>query len=135
MAAERTFLLDTSALLALRGDESGAAEVEALLRDAERGGCPVLVSFMTRMELLYLIRREEGEEAALDALRLADALCIEWVSCEDSILETAATLKSRGGLSLADSWIGASALVRQAVLVHKDPEFGVCREIRQRRIG
>jgi len=135
MANDRTFVLDTSALLALRGDEAGAAEVERLLREAEREDRPVLLSFMTRMELLYLIRREEGEEAALDALRLVDALCVEWVSCEDGILEAAASLKSRRGLSLADCWIAATALVRGAVLVHRDPEYEGLREIRQRRIG
>ncbi len=32
------FLLDTSALLTLRGDEAGAARVAALLADASAGG-------------------------------------------------------------------------------------------------
>ena len=135
MAHDRDFLLDTSALLALRSDEAGADAVEKLLREAEPRGRPLLVSFMTRMELLYLIRREEGEEAAREALRMIDAFCIEWVSCEDPILEQAAAFKSRGGLSVADSWIAATAAVRGAVLVHKDPEFVRFREIGQRQIA
>jgi predicted nucleic acid-binding protein len=135
MADKQTYVLDTSALLALRGDEPGAGDVERLLREADSEGRRVLVSFMTRMELLYMIRREEDEGAAIDALRLVNSFCIEWVSCEDEILEAAAMLKSRGGLSLADCWIGATALVRNAVLVHKDPEFAAFRDIRQRRIG
>ena len=75
------------------------------------------------MELLYLLHREEGEEPAREALRLLDSFTIEWITCEPSILELAAQLKSRGRLSVADSWIGATAISRHAVLIHKDPEF------------
>ncbi len=35
----------------------------------------------------------------------------------------AARVKSRGGLSLADAWIASLALMHDAELVHKDPEF------------
>ena len=131
MKTEKYCLLDTSALLALRGNEAGADEVERLLREAENGVRPLLASFMTRMELLYLITREEGEEAARQALRLIDTFSIEWVSCEPEILEAAARLKAEGGLSVADSWIGATAIVRSAILIHKDPEFTQFQKIPQ----
>jgi len=134
MAPERSFLLDTSALLALRGGETGADEVEQLLRRAAKGGCSLLASFMTRMELLYLIRREEGEAAARHALRLIDAFNLEWVSCEPEILDTAALLKAEGGLSVADSWIGATTIVWNAILIHRDPEFTKFPEIPQKFI-
>jgi predicted nucleic acid-binding protein len=134
MGPERHFLLDTSALLALRSEEAGADEVESLLREAENGECLLLASFITRMELLYLLKREEGEEAARQALRLIDTFSLEWVSCEAEILEAAAQLKAEGGLSVADSWIGATAIVRNATLIHKDPEFNRFPEIRQQFI-
>jgi predicted nucleic acid-binding protein len=134
MVPEGSFQLDTSALLALRGEETGADEVERLLRKGERGECLLLASFMTRMELLYLIRREEGEAAARQALHLIDTFNLEWVSCEPEILETAALLKAEGGLSVADSWIGATAIIRNAVLVHKDPEFTRHKNIPQKFI-
>ena len=135
MDPEKAFLLDTSALLALRGEEPGAEEVEKLLRQRAKNGCSLLASFMTRMELLYCIRREEGGEAALHALRLIDTFDLEWVSCEPEILEAAALLKSAGGLSVADSWIGATAIVRKAILIHSDPEFTRFSDISQRFIG
>jgi ribonuclease VapC len=131
MDPRNLFLLDTSALLTLRSDESGADRVADLLARAKRRSCYLLGSFMTRMELLYLIRREEGDEAARDALRLVDSFNIDWITCEPSILELAAQLKARGGLSVADSWIGATAMSRQAVLIHKDPEFTRISEIAQ----
>jgi len=123
MASEKPFVLDTSALLALRGEEAGADEVEGLLRAAQSGECTLLASFMTRMELLYLIWREEGEQAARAALRLVDSFRVEWISCEPGILDAAAAIKAGGGLSVADCWIAATALVCGAALVHKDPEL------------
>ena len=91
----------------------------------------MLVSFMTRMEILYCVGREEGEEAAREALRLIDSFSIEWISCESVILEKASRIKSAGGLSVADSWIAATASVFGATLVHKDPEFESLRDIPQ----
>ena len=126
-----TRVLDTSALLALRGNERGADHVADILDAARKGRGRVLLSFMTRMELLYTIERAEGQAAASDALRLVDSFPVEWVTCEPEILRAAATLKARGGLSVADSWIAATAVARNAILVHRDPEFAPLREIPQ----
>jgi ribonuclease VapC len=125
------YVLDTSALLALRADEPGADRVEALVVGARRGRVTLLVSFISRMELLYRIWREEGEQTARHALRLVDSLGVRWVTCEPEILEAAANLKARGKLSVADAWIGATAMIRQATLIHKDPEFVELKDIRQ----
>jgi predicted nucleic acid-binding protein len=114
MDPKNVFLLDTSAFLTLRSDEAGSDRVADLLARAKRNSCQLFGSFMTRMELLYLIQREEGEEPAREALRLMDSFPIEWITCEPSILELAARLKARGRLSVADNWIGATAISRQA---------------------
>ena len=87
------------------------------------------------MELLYLIGHEEGEEAAREALRLVESFTVEWVTCEPLILEGAARLKARGRLLVADSWIAATAISREAILIHKDPEFRKFKEIAQEAIG
>lgn len=136
MPAEKNFfVLDTSALIALRSNELGADRVQTLMRSAEKGDCRLFVSFMRGMELLYLILRNEGQEAAWSALRLLDSLPPEWVSCEPAILKAAARLKAEGNLSVADSWIGATAIIREAVLVHSDPVFVLLEEIPQEVLG
>ena len=135
MTAVSRFVLDTSAILALRGNESGAGRVEKILRGAHARRCRVLVSFMTRMEMLYRVTADEDEERAADAVRLLDAAGVEWVSCDPAILLEAARIKARGGLSVADAWIAATAVVRDAVLVHKDPEFRRARDVPQERLG
>jgi predicted nucleic acid-binding protein len=131
MPPANSFVLDTSALLALRSDESGADRVEALLSRAKKNQCRLFASFMSRMEVLYTVWRGEGEDAARHALRLMDSFAVEWISCEPSILEIASRIKAHGGLSVADSWIGATALAYGATLVHKDPEFEPLKEITQ----
>src|SRR5688572_10436189 len=134
VAMPETFVLDTSALLALRSDEPGADRVAEILRLGRRGRTRCYVSFMTRMELLYRVTASEGEEPARTALRLIDAAGVQWVSCDTEILDLAARFKARGGLSVADAWIAATAAVKDAVLVHKDPEFTTVREIEQERL-
>jgi predicted nucleic acid-binding protein len=131
MPPANSFVLDTSALLALRSDESGADRVEALLSRAKKNQCRLFASFMSRMEVLYTVWRGEGEDAARHALRLMDSFAVEWISCEPNILEIASRIKAHGGLSVADSWIGATALAYGATLVHKDPEFEPLKEITQ----
>lgn len=84
------WLLDTSALLALRDDEDGAERVAQLLQTAQGGNRRCLVCFMSRMEVLYRVWKDEGERHA----RLADAqlqsLPITWVPCTEALLERAA---------------------------------------------
>ena len=117
------WLLDTSALLALREDEGGAERVADLLQAAQSGESRCLVCFMSRMEVLTRVWKDEGERSA----HLADAqllsLPLEWVSCSDQLSERAAAIKACHPLSVADAWIAASAQLQGAVLVHKDPEF------------
>ena len=93
MMASR-WLLDTSALLALRDNEAGAEHVAALLRQAIDGQSMVLACFMSRMEVLYRVWKDENERQA----RLADAqlqsLPIRWVAASDPLLERAAAIKA-----------------------------------------
>ncbi len=128
------FVLDTSAVLALRSDEPGARRVEEILRLGSQKKTRVLLSFMSRMEILYRVTASEGEASARAALRLLDVAGVSWVSCDSEILDAAALLKARNGLSVADAWIAATAMTKRAVLVHKDPEFTRAREVAQERL-
>jgi predicted nucleic acid-binding protein len=129
------YVLDTSALLVLRDDEPGAERVHRIIDAARKRRASAYVSFMTRMELLYRIAASEGEEAAAAALRLLDVLPLHWVTCEPPILLEAARIKHKGGLSVADAWIAATAVLREAILVHKDPEFTTLADLAQEQLG
>lgn len=134
MASRKRFVLDTSAVLALRSNERGAERVETLLRGVSAGRHEVLLSFMTRMEVLYRVASDEGADEAATAIRLLEAAGVTWVSCEEAVLQEAARIKASGGLSVADAWIAATAASREAVLVHKDPEFARVAHVEQERL-
>jgi predicted nucleic acid-binding protein len=117
------YLLDTSALLALRDDEPGAERVAFLLEAAARGELSCHGCFMSQMELMYRVWKDEGEEAGRRAYSICLRLPINWLHESPELLERAAAVKACFPLSLADAWIAAAALQLDAVLVHKDPEF------------
>ena len=129
------WLLDTSALLALREDEGGAERVADLLQAAQSGESRCLVCFMSRMEVLYRVWKDEGERSAHLADAQLQSLPLAWVSCSDQLLERAAALKACHPLSVADAWIAAAAQQEGAVLVHKDPQFTPRKRISQEWIG
>jgi predicted nucleic acid-binding protein len=117
------FLLDTSALLALRDDEPGAERVADILKSASRGAAVCHGCFISLMEVLYRVWKDEGEEAGRNAYRVCQRLPMTWLHESAPLLERAAEIKVRFPLSLADAWIAAAALELDVVLVHKDPEF------------
>ena len=113
------FCLDTSALLTLRDDEPGADQVEqALVGPVRCTAC-----FITRMEVLYRVWKDEGERAGRLAYEQLQSLPIDWLEASEPLLISAAQIKATHALSLADAWIAAAALQCGATLMHKDPEF------------
>jgi predicted nucleic acid-binding protein len=129
------WLLDTSAVLALRDDEPGADRVVCLLQASQNGESHCFVCFMSRMEVLYRVWKDEGERKARLADAQLQALPIQWVAASDALLEQAAALKASHPLSVADAWIAAAAQQEGAVLVHKDPEFKPLAQLPQEWLG
>lgn len=121
----KSYLLDTSALLTLRDDEPGADRVADLLAQARDGKAKALGCFITLMEVLYRVWKDEGETAGRLAYAQCLALPVVWVHESPALLVRAGEVKAKHPLSLADAWIAACALDLDATLVHKDPEFKV----------
>jgi predicted nucleic acid-binding protein len=119
----KRWLLDTSALLALRDDEAGADRVAALLNQAQAGRAECYGCFMSLMEVYYRVWKDESEAAGRLAYEQCLSLPIEWLHESPGLLEAAAAIKATNALSLADAWIAAAASLAGATLVHKDPEF------------
>lgn len=116
---EKSYVLDTSAILALVEDEAGAKRVEAILREEA-----VLLPFIVLLEAYYIILQEKGERIADAHYARLKALGVTHLwEMSEPVLLTAGRFKARYSISLADSMIAAFAARHQAVLVHKDPEF------------
>ena len=117
-----SFVLDTSAILALWNEEEGASTVEKILRDRRHRG-RIFVSFMTFMECRYRLWKDQGRGTADEIYRALSLLPVIRVDVDDALLLTASELKAQCKISVADSWIIATAITRNATLVHKDPDF------------
>ncbi len=124
------FVLDTSAVMALLWDEDGASDVENLLG---KSGNSVLLPFVTMMEVEYRLMRQDP--AMVDEyLATIGSWPVEIVESNEAWGHAAAVVKHRGGLSFADSWVASLALLRDAALVHKDPEFDLVPEVEHFRL-
>ena len=121
------FCLDTSAILTLRDDEPGAERVATLLDGPDR----CFACFITRMEVLYRVWKDEGEGSGHLAYEQLQSLPIEWVDQTEPLLLEASRIKALHRLSVADAWIAAAALLSRATLLHKDPEFKAITELDQ----
>jgi predicted nucleic acid-binding protein len=119
----KRFLLDTSALLTLRDDEPGADRVAEVLGLATTGKVKCYGCFITLMEVLYRVWRDETQADGQLAYQQCLALPIEWLPQTESLLLKSAEFKAIYPLSIADAWIAACAAEHGAVLLHKDPEF------------
>ncbi|MBI3893171.1 MAG: PIN domain-containing protein [Candidatus Wallbacteria bacterium] len=123
------YLLDTTALLALRDDADGAELVEEILRKAELGTYEVFVSFMTMMEIYHRVWVDEGERAAKKIYLELQTLPILRVDVDDDLIRAAARVRAQVPVSIADAWIVAAAERYGATLVHKDPVFEAAAEL------
>jgi len=75
------------------------------------------------MEVCYITLQERDEREAQERLRLMKALPILRVDSAEALDVVAGYLKAKYRISVADAWIAALAKDRNAILVHKDPEF------------
>ena len=121
--AERRYLLDTSALLTLSGDEPGAETVDELLTKGRRGEIRVYLSFMSVMESGYKAYQVRGEDGLATLLASLQQLPLTRVDLSEALIALAARMKGTYRLSVADAWILATAKQIGATLVHKDSEF------------
>lgn len=114
------YLLDTSALLSFIEDEVGADDVEKALNQAT-----TLLPWPVLLETYYISFQEAGQAEADRRIALVKQLNVKilW-DMDESTMLTAAKLKAEHRISLADAIIAAFAIRRNAVLMHKDPEFG-----------
>lgn len=119
------FVLDTSALLALRDDEPGADRVAEILESALAGRSLAMGCFVSLMEVYYRVWKDEGEKEGRLAYEQCVSVPMTWIHETRELLERAAAIKAQFPLSLADVWIAASAELADAVLVHKEPEFQI----------
>ncbi len=115
------YVLDTYALLAVLEDEPGAETVTKMFTVPNS---KLFLSLINLGEAYYVITRRKGKEAAdelVNSVFAEEALTLVDVSWPK--IKNAAQIKSRGGLSYADSFVVALAKEIEAPIVTGDPEI------------
>lgn len=120
-----SFVLDTSAIFTLWNDEEGADTVESILRS----GSSIYVSFMSFMEGRYRLWKSVGKKESDEFAKYLELLPAKRMDITDLIFEKSVEIKATNNLSVCDSWIIATAIANNSILVHKDPEFEQAKRI------
>ena len=122
------YVLDTSAIFAYTKSEAGSDTIEQILNSAHKGKTVVYLSFVSFMELYYITWQEKGESIAKELIVLMKSLPIQRVDSDERITLSAGRIKANDRLSVADALITATAIEKNSILVHKDPELEVAQK-------
>jgi predicted nucleic acid-binding protein len=112
------YVLDSSAIMTVLFSEEGDDTVQGVLRTGEQ----IYVPFIAMMEVQYKILRSRPDRYD-DYMAYLESWPAEVVESTPGWCRGAAEIKVPGKVSLADAWMAALALDRDATLVHKDREF------------
>jgi predicted nucleic acid-binding protein len=99
-------------------EEEGAETVTDLIY----GPATVSLPFVALMEVEYKLLQQDPRVVD-NALALIDSWPIEPIESFYRWRREAARIKASARVSFADAWIASLALLTDAELVHKDPEF------------
>ena len=116
-------VLDSFALIAYFRDEPGAEAVENLLVNAGKKDSPLHMTDVNYAEVKYSIVKKDGAQAWEEAAKILQGLPIDFHSTTRALADTAADLKGRFKMSLADAFAAALAKEKKAELVTGDSEF------------
>jgi predicted nucleic acid-binding protein len=119
-----SYILDACALLAFLNREVGWEKVHALMMRADAGDILLYLHIVTVLEVYYGVRRAEGPEAAQEILDYVDGSAIRLsIDMTAPLIREAGRFKVAYDMSLADTFICASASLLSATLVTSDGEL------------
>lgn len=126
------YVLDTTALVSYFKAEPLGTQVRDMLLDQPSN---LLLPFMTIMAVQYVLARTLTPSQVDQYIATLRGLGAPIIESNPAWGAAAADVKARGGLSLADAWIASLALMYDAELVHKDPEFDRVEGLKSKRLG
>ena len=119
----KTYVLDTSALLAFLEDKPAAQKVDELLAEAMRGRAQILMSAVNYGEVYGKILRDYGADRARVTIRGVYPLPIAVLDATAARALLAAEVKVKYKLYYADSFTAALCFENKATLVTSDSDF------------
>lgn len=119
----KSFVLDSWTILAYLQDEPAAPIIVELLSDAHDQEIPLYMSVINVCEVWYILAREVSENEADSSINELRQLGIQFQDVNWELAQEAARFKSKGKMSLADTFAAALAKQLKADLVTGDMEF------------
>ena len=117
----KVYVLDACALIAFINGEPGAAKVKTILTEALAGNNEVYMNKFNAYEVYYGFYKDEGKQKADEIYGMILRLPISIIDTfEDNVFSEAARLKTRYGISIADSIALGESVVRDAFLATSD---------------
>jgi predicted nucleic acid-binding protein len=117
------YLLDSFAFLAYLNNEPGKPRVEAVLEQAQKHQCRILMCIINVGEVLYSVERRRGFAAVQKTLMLLQSLPIKILEVTNDLVMQAAHIKASHPLSYADAFAVATTINQKAIVLTGDPEF------------
>ena len=115
----RTYVLDANALLTLIENKPATAKVSALMKEALRGHCRILMSSVNYGEVL----RRHGMNQAIDTMTAIGPLPIQLQEASTQRCFRAAEIKTTYKVYYADAFAAALAVEHKATLVTAGSDF------------
>lgn len=117
------YVFDSYAVFVFLNQEKGYLTVEKLLTQARDKKVALFLSLVNLGEIYYILIREVGEDKAANLVAKIENLPVVIVDVDRKLTLQAAQIKAKGGLSYADSFAVATAIITKATLVTGDSEF------------
>ncbi len=115
------YTFDTNAFIAFFNSEKGAERVKTMLEEVESGTAKGFASVGSLTELYYIYFREDPALAQVRPQQLLASKLI-FVPIDVELALKAGTYK-KGGLSVVDSFVAATAVKTNSAVVTDDPGF------------
>ena len=118
-----TYVLDSFAILALLGNETGSDTVSEILQQTQEDTAQTLMTWVNVGEVAYIIERRWGTGQVYRVLGNLEATKVKIVPAERDLALAAAHIKAEHAIAYADAFAAALAIKENATLVTGDPEF------------
>lgn len=115
--------LDTHAAAAFFYNEPGADMVEQILLKTRKKSSMIIMSAVNYGELFYAVLKKSGNEAALKARDMLDAIPVKIIEADRDIALLAGSYKAAKKMSFADCFCASTARIHNASIVTGDKEF------------
>ena len=119
----KAYVFDSFAVVGYLANEPSAPFIRDLLKQARKGTVELWLSVINYGEVLYIVERERGLQAAQRTIGIIDQLPISIADVDREMVFSAAHFKARYPMSYADAFSAVLARAKNAELLTGDPEF------------